>query len=156
VKGINYLIATFFYSGYFPKAPGTFASFVAGIFACLILHFRGINFLFAFFVISTLLGFFSSGYVEKKERKKDPSIVVIDEVAGILASVLIIAFFYNGILWNFVLSFLFFRLYDIFKVFPVNKMENIGGGSGIMLDDIVAGIMAGVSGLVILFIFGKI
>ncbi|BBB31866.1 phosphatidylglycerophosphatase A [Thermotomaculum hydrothermale] len=156
MKNINYIIATFFYCGYFPFAPGTFASLVAGLLGYFILLEANYLTLVAVFFIITIAGFLTSGIIENYENKEDPSIVVIDEASGILVSMLIVGFFYENYFLNFILSFVFFRFYDITKFFPVNKMEKIKGGSGIMLDDIVAGIMAGVSVLIIVFIAGKI
>lgn len=156
MKNINYFFATFFYCGYFPKAPGTFASLVAGGLGYVVLNKFGFMPLLFVFLLITLIGFFTSGIVAGFEGIEDPSIVVIDEAAGILISMLIVAFFTENYFVNFLLSFLFFRLYDISKLFPVNKMEKIKGGSGIMLDDLVAGVMAALSVLIVIFFAGKI
>ena len=156
MRGISYFFATFFYCGYFPKAPGTFASLVAGFLGYIFLNNLGKSPLFFLFLSITLIGFLTSGVVAGFENVKDPSIVVIDEASGILISMLIVVFFTENHFLNFLLSFLFFRLYDISKLFPVNKMEKIRGGSGIMLDDIVAGLMAALSVIVVILISGKI
>ncbi len=156
MKGINYLLATFFYCGYFPKAPGTFASFIAGLLGYIVLKNSGISYLFFLFLLVTLLGFLTSGNVANLESEEDPSIVVIDEASGVLFSMLIVALFLKSFLYNFLLSFVFFRVYDISKVFPVNKMEKIKGGSGIMLDDLVAGAMAALTILILSLLLGKI
>ena len=155
MKGIKYFFATFFYCGYFPLAPGTFASLITGILGYVVLSLFGMNALTIFFLVVTALGFAVSGEVEKYEGKKDPSIVVIDEASGILISMLMVSFFINNHILNLILSFAFFRLYDISKLYPVNKIERIKGGSGIMLDDIAAGIMAGLTALAIIFLWRK-
>ncbi len=155
MKKANYIFATFFGSGYFPFAPGTFASIIAGLIGYLALLKQGISILFALFIIVAITGFISSGVVEQYENQKDPSIIVIDEAAGMLVSMLMVSFFTNNHTLNLFLSFLFFRIFDITKVYPVGKMEKIGGGAGIMLDDIVAGILAGLSVLVTIFVFKK-
>ncbi len=156
MKGIKYFFATFFYCGYFPLAPGTFASLITGILGYVVLSLFGIYALTIFFLVVTALGFAVSGDVEKYESKKDPSIVVIDEASGILISMLMVSFFFKSHMLNLILSFVFFRLYDITKLYPVNKMEKMKGGNGIMLDDILAGIMAGLTSLAIILLSGEI
>jgi len=156
VRKVNYFVATFFYCGYFPIAPGTFASLIAGLIGYLFLTNFSLFSFVIFFLLITVAGFVTSGAVAEYEGKKDPSIVVVDEASGIIISMLIVSLFYQNHLINLILSFLFFRLYDISKIFPVNKMEKINGGSGIMLDDIVAGMMAALSVLAMIFISGKI
>ena len=128
------LLSTFFYIGYFPFAPGSVASF-AGIIICYLLKDSPLIY-GAVFVIITLLGFMAAGKMEKLVGKKDPSCVVIDEVSGVM-----IAFFMLPFRWPVVLStFFLFRAFDMFKIYPCNKLEVLHGGAGIMMDDIVAGI----------------
>ena len=152
----HYIVATFFYCGYFPKAPGTFTSFVTAIIAYFLFMLWGIAPVYLFFLFSVLFGFLSSGKVAGKENTKDPSIVVIDEVAGQLVPLLFLGNYSFSPLFTAVVSFVLFRFFDILKPFPVNKMENIKGGSGIMLDDIVAGIMATLIVLLISFLTGTV
>ena len=78
--------------------------------------------------------------MEKITEKKDPGCVVIDEVSGIM-----IAFFLlpmtPAVIWT---AYFLFRAFDMFKIYPVCKFEALGGGKGIMMDDIIAGIYTGV------------
>ncbi len=128
------LSSTFFYIGYFPKAPGSAAS-VVGIILCYLLK-DNVLIYGAVFVIITLLGFMAAGKMEELVGKKDPSCVVIDEVSGVM-----IAFFMLPFKWPVVVSaFFLFRAFDMFKIYPCNKLESLPGGAGIMMDDIVAGI----------------
>ncbi len=150
----HYIVATFFYCGYFPKAPGTFASLITTFIAFCLFYNFGIFPVFIFFVVSVTLGFISSGKAAEKEGIQDPSIVVIDEVAGQLVPLLLLGKLSFSPLTIAVFSFVLFRFFDILKPFPVNKMENVKGGSGIMLDDIVAGIMAAIVILLISFLTG--
>jgi len=127
------LLATFFYIGKSPFAPGTVASFTG---ALLWIIFYSLPLLYVLLGIGvTLLGFLISGPMEDIMNEKDPSCVVIDEVAGVM-----IAFFLLPLQWPVLLTaFFLFRVFDMFKLYPVNKAEEIGGGVGIMMDDIVAG-----------------
>ena len=127
-------IATFFYLGYFPFASGSFASIFGAAIAIFLQH--NLFWYVTGFVIVTVLGFYASDRVEKLVGEKDPSCIVIDEVAGIL-----IAFFMLPLRPSVVISaFFLFRAFDMFKIYPANKFEEIKGGSGVMMDDLVAGI----------------
>jgi phosphatidylglycerophosphatase A len=128
------LIATFFYAGIFPVASGTFASAVAVL---IVLDLYRQPWLYvAVMIVVTVVGIWASGVTEKAVGKKDPSIVVIDEVAGVMVS-----FFLVPLSWPVVLSgFFLFRAFDMFKIYPCNKLEEQGGGWGIMADDLFAGL----------------
>jgi phosphatidylglycerophosphatase A len=128
------LIATFFYAGIFPAASGTFASAI-GVLIVLHLYHQPVHYAAAI-VLLTVIGVWSAGLTEKAVGKKDPGIVVIDEVAGIM-----VAFFMVPLSWPVLLSgFFLFRAFDMFKIYPCNKLEEQGGGWGIMADDLFAGL----------------
>ncbi len=132
------LFSTFFYVGYSPVAPGTAASIAGGLIA-LFLHNHPIFYILLFIII-TRIGFLVSGKMEKLSGKKDPGCVVIDEVSGIM-----ISFFLLPITWPVVVTtFFLFRALDMFKTYPANKLEDLGGAEGIMLDDILAGVYANI------------
>jgi len=128
------LLSTFFYVGYCPIAPGSLASFVATL-VCVLIH--GLPFFqILFFVLVTYIGFQVSGPMEKLVKKEDPSCVVIDEVAGIFLSFFLIPITTATVFTTFFL----FRAFYMFKIYPANKFEKLGGSKGIMMDDIVAGL----------------
>lgn len=128
------LAATFFYVGRFPLAPGSLASIV-GVFFYVLLYRQTVPYVLLWAVV-TALGFWVSGRMEKIEGEEDPSCIVIDEVSGVM-----IAFFLLPLSWPVVFTaFFLFRAFDMFKIYPVNELEKIPGGVGIMMDDIVAGI----------------
>lgn len=133
------LWATFFYVGYFPGCPGSMASIAGAVIALLI----GENlsaYLFVLCVISWL-GFTVGGRMEDILGEKDPSCVVIDEVAGAM-----IAFFMLPVdVSVFLTAFFLFRAFDMFKIYPVNKFEIMPGATGIMMDDLVAGIYTNIA-----------
>ena len=127
-------LSTFFYVGYFPAAPGSVASF-AGLLGIIVLHDYWGAYI-AVTIIVTILGFAVCGKAEKIFNEKDPSRIVIDEVAGSL-----MAFFMLPLTPSVLITAYFlFRAFDMFKVYPVNKFEEIPGAAGIMCDDIFAGI----------------
>ncbi len=90
----------------------------------------------------SLLGIWASGRSIPLLGNNDPSEAVVDEVMGQLITFLFVPF---GIAWPFILAgFLLFRVFDIWKPFPIDDMQILPGGIGICADDIVAGIYAGV------------
>jgi phosphatidylglycerophosphatase A len=133
VRYICFLFATGFGVGYSPLAPGTAGSLLT----LLIFYFLYplplwviiLTLLFLFF-----LGIYSAGIVEK-EKGKDPSIVVIDEMVGMGISLISIP--PDRIL--FPVAFLLFRFFDIMKPPPINSSQKLPGAWGIMMDDVVAG-----------------
>lgn len=128
------LIATCCGIGYFPAAPGTCAT-IAGLGLVYVLKDAGWIYL-AVIVILCAAGMAAAGHLEKVLKEKDPGIVVIDEVVGIM-----IAMAGLPITWPVVISgFFLFRAFDMFKIYPINRCEAIPGGRGILLDDVVAGI----------------
>ena len=138
----HYGIATVLGVGYTPKAPGTAGS----LFAILILYLLPISntVLIILIVLFTVLGIWSASVIEN-EKGNDPSIVVIDEVVGQWISLLYIPFSVVPV----ILAFILFRFFDILKPFPIDQSQNLKGGFGIMVDDILAGIY---SNLIIHFI----
>jgi phosphatidylglycerophosphatase A len=128
------LIATFIYAGKFPVAPGTLASALALVLVCALARWPLVY--VAAFVAVTVLGFFASAVEEKTSGKKDPGHIVIDEVAGIFVS-----FAFVPLSWPVVIAgFFLFRAFDMFKIAPADHCEKMGGGFGIMADDLVAGL----------------
>ena len=136
---VNALIATFFGIGRIPKAPGTAASFVAAILAWPIASLYGHWILLPFGIGVGIVGILSSGSYAKECGRADPSDCVIDEVAGQW----IACAFAPPTYLSFILAFVLFRFFDIRKPWPISAAEKLGGGLGIVADDICAGIAAG-------------
>jgi len=128
------LFSTWFYIGNFPAGPGTLASAVT-VLLVIICSFN-IYLYVAVMIAVTVLGFLVSGKMEALLGKKDPSCIVIDEVAGIMISFILLPLSPKVILTAFFL----FRAFDMFKIYPANKFEGLGGGAGVMIDDVMAGI----------------
>jgi phosphatidylglycerophosphatase A len=94
--------------------------------------------LFALAVVVTLLGIPAATRVARASAKKDPSFVVIDEVAGQLISLIAVPLSWK----TFLAGFILFRVFDILKPPPVRQLERLPEGTGIVLDDVAAGIYA--------------
>ena len=128
------MFSTWFYVGNVPGAPGTVASAVAALMAVIL---RPNIFLYVLvLLVVAILGFQICGRMEKILGRKDPGCIVIDEVVGIM-----IAFFLLPLSLPVVFTaFFLFRAFDMFKIYPVNKFEELKGSTGVMMDDIVAGV----------------
>ena len=125
--------------GYIRVAPGTFGS-AAGLLLWALLpqsavaHAVAIGVLFA-------IGSWSGTEAERHFGRTDPGQVVIDEVVGML-----ITLFMNPVGWlGAVAAFLLFRLFDVLKPFPTDRLERLAGGIGVMADDAMAGVYANLS-----------
>jgi phosphatidylglycerophosphatase A len=138
--------------GFLPLAPGTWGSIVGvGIYvAAAVTYFDSPEFPKALcFAITAvlmtflaLISFWSSRRTAEVLGGKDPQIVVIDEVLGQLVTFAFVPFVLS---WQLILAgFIFFRLFDIWKPYPVRNFEALPDGIGICADDIVAGVYAGV------------
>jgi len=141
-RPLLYTIGTFFGTGFAPIAPATVASFLFMVLWWLAWTFLGPISLWMtvlLLVAVTLIGTPVAGQLEKIHGE-DPSLVVIDEVAGMLVTYLGLSAGMTG--W--ILGFFWFRFFDIFKPLGVRKLERLGGGGGvgIMADDIGAGVLA--------------
>jgi len=92
-------------------------------------------------LLVTLIGIWAAARTEKVQQKKDPSIVVIDEVAGQMIALLSGPFWIQT-WWSILTAFILFRLFDIWKPYPVRRLESLESGLGIMADDVLAGVYA--------------
>ena len=142
--------------GYFPKAPGTAGTLVA---ACVYWLFPGSWFenfpANLYFVISILLlSVVSVYFISKAETKlgHDNGKIVIDEFWGYMMAVA----FLPKTLTVLILSFILFRVFDIFKPEPVNMLQKLPAGWGVMADDLMAGIYANLGIRIILLVHSKI
>ena len=131
------ILATWFWSGLLPKAPGTWGSLAALPFAWGIQYFLGWTGLAVATVLVFLVGWWASHVFEREAGVKDPGAVVIDEVAG--QWLVLIPAGLDPLLYF--VGFVLFRVVDIFKPWPACWFDkNVHGGLGIMLDDVVAAV----------------
>ena len=133
------IVSTVFYIGRLPLAPGTWCSFIAFLLWYFIRSFNieGVFILYASLVLF-FIGVAVSTIYSESLGEDDPSEIVIDEWVGQWIALWLIP---HSFIWGFV-SFLFFRVFDIFKPGPVQIMDDIKSGTGIMMDDVIAGILA--------------
>ena len=136
-KGIAKLIATFFYVGYFPYAPGTLGTLAAVPLYYIVSRLPN-YFYIPFTIIFIILSVWAAGVVEDIFGEKDPGLIVVDEVSGYLVTMIIIPFS----LTNLVIGFFLFRLFDIVKPPPARRAEKLAGGLGVVTDDLMAGVYA--------------
>lgn len=130
-----HVISVWFGCGHMPVAPGLTGT-LGAIPLYLLLRPHGHVAVAAAAVIVTLIGIWSSGRVERRLGIKDPQMVCVDEVAGVLVT-WIVAPPTTRALFAGVVAF---RIFDQFKPWPARAAERLGGGAGVMLDDVAAGI----------------
>lgn len=143
-KGIKYRIleflATWFYSGKSRKAPGTCGSLATLPFVYVFAYFYGIYGVIGFAIVISIIGIPVADAFAKALKVKDPGQIVIDETAG--QSIALI--FAGTNLYLYAAGFILFRLFDITKPSLIGWADKkVSGGLGIMLDDIFAGLFAG-------------
>jgi phosphatidylglycerophosphatase A len=138
------VVSTVFGIGFFPQAQGTIMSMVALPFAVLLSTKGGGIVVFGAAIIALVVGILSCSDYVRETGNPDPSECVIDELAGQWLACSFVAF-PPFQLAPFFLAFALFRLFDIWKPWPVYLAETkLHGGLAVMMDDIVAGLMAGV------------
>ena len=148
--------------GYFPIAPGTMGSLVgvglylsicAGVDRILTANAlaKRLTALYVFtpqlalmlvvIFLVTMAGIWAATRAEKLLQRKDPQVVVIDEVAGQMIALLYGPFWFPT-WWSILTAFLLFRAFDVWKPYPVRRLEGLESGLGIMADDVLAGAYA--------------
>ena len=131
-------LATGFFSGLVPYAPGTVGTLV-GLPICFVLSRLHVGPAVVAVLLFVLFAIGVAAAAEKILKQKDPGKIVIDEIAGVLVT-------FIGLPFNLqtaALGFVIFRVFDILKPFPIRLLERkISGGSGIVFDDVLAGIYA--------------
>ena len=138
MKGLAVFIASCGYVGFFPIAPGTAGSLAAlALFA--VIRWVGLPGLeLAVIAVVFAVGVWAASGTEAALGRKDPGVVVIDEVLGMLITLAFIPVSIAGV----AAGFLLFRLLDVIKPYPAAQLEHLHGGLGIMADDAVAGLYA--------------
>ncbi|MCQ2760484.1 phosphatidylglycerophosphatase A [Helicobacter pylori] len=141
---------TLFFSGYSKKAPGTIGSLVALLLGLPILIFSA-NTLFLGAIFIGLIAIAQIDKEEEETKRHDSSYIVIDELVGMWLAMAISGLSLAGV----ILSFIFFRIYDITKPSLIGKIDKeVKGGLGVVADDALAGVLAGLSALLVIHILG--
>ena len=159
IKKFNLLFITFFKIGEIKYVPGTIASLVTCLLFLLFLNFLNIVILFFFTLLITFYSFVAINYSLDSFDSNDPREIVIDEVVGQMLPLLAIPIYETLYLapkeYYCIMAFVLFRLFDIWKPFPINYIDkNIEGSLGVILDDILAGIYTIVILIMIFFFIG--
>ncbi|EPZ95827.1 phosphatidylglycerophosphatase A [Helicobacter pylori] len=148
--GLRACFLTLFFSGYSKKAPGTIGSLVALLLGLPVLIFSANT----LFLGAVLIGLIAIAQIDKEEEESkihDSSYIVIDELVGMWLAMAISGLSLAGV----VLSFIFFRIYDITKPSLIGKIDKeVKGGLGVVADDALAGVLAGLSVLLVINILG--
>jgi len=149
VKRLALAIATWFGCGYFPIAPGTVGSLAGVLMAAAAHYYFGsgrLTFLLATCVL-TGPAIWAATQTARMVKREDPGLVVVDEVLGQWVTLLGA----TTLNWKtFIAAFFLFRAFDIWKPWPVYKLEDLPEGTGIVMDDLAAGVYAAI----ILYIAG--
>ncbi len=134
------------FSGLSPKAPGTVGSFVSLIIGLFLLEFLHVSTLFLLALLITVIAIKQIDIYENETQTHDNSEIVIDELAGMWITLSICGINSSNIVIMATLAFIFFRIFDIWKPSIIGKIDrDVKGGLGVMGDDVVAGIAAGIA-----------
>jgi phosphatidylglycerophosphatase A len=153
--GLSLFIATGFGVGFIPLGPGTFGSVVGLLITYGLISFFKPDVLMvqnSLIIMSAMLaaaGIWSGTQAERILDQKDASQIVIDEVCGQVISFILISPHLARLgpqwRWWMIAGFVLFRIFDIFKPYPLKHLQDFTGGLGVMMDDIIAGIYAAVA-----------
>ena len=146
MKNFSKYFATLFGIGFISHAPGTFGSLFAILIWYVFIDLFSIFYFIVLFLFVLSVSFYFTDIYLDNYKKKDPSEVIIDEFLGQSIPLLFIV---NFNIYEVLIAFVTFRFFDIYKVYPINKMEDLKGSYGVILDDIVAGIYS----LIILMLY---
>ncbi len=132
---IRFIATGFFIGEKFP-APGTIATIVAAVIYYVLLPVSP-TFYWTMLIILTFIGVITAGRTEEMMETIDPPQIVVDEMVGFFVAM---AFLPKSI-GLIIIGFIIFRILDIMKIYPMNKLQIVAGGLGIMLDDLYAGVL---------------
>jgi phosphatidylglycerophosphatase A len=134
------------FSGLSPKAPGTVGSFVSLFLGLFLLEFLHVSTLFLLALLITVIAIKQIDIYENETQTHDNSEIVIDELAGMWITLSICGINSSNIIIMATLAFIFFRIFDIWKPSIIGKIDrDVKGGLGVMGDDVVAGLAAGIA-----------
>ena len=143
-------VATGFFIGTVPFAPGTFGSLI-GLPVCFLLSRLNLLQSVIYILVFILFAIGIASAAEKILKQKDPGQIVIDEIAGLMVT-------FAGLPFNLktaLAGFIIFRVFDILKPFPIRILERrVGGGTGVVLDDVLAGVYGNLILRLVIYITG--
>jgi len=137
-----FILATWFGSGLIKPAPGSWGSLAALPFAYFLIHFNNITLYVIVTAVVFFIGMWATAIYSAQAQKEDASEIVIDEVVGQWIALWPWLFLVQPSIWGYVAAFLLFRFFDILKPWPISLADRRHDAWGVMLDDVVAGLMA--------------
>ena len=137
---LGLFIATCGYLGYVPVAPGTFGS-AAGLVLAAVRWSGSPALELTVIILLFAIGVWSANAAERHFGGVDPAPVILDEVVGMLITLAFLTVNITGA----IVGFLLFRLFDVVKPWPANRLEALHGGLGVMADDAMAGVYGNVA-----------
>ena len=146
MKNFTKYFATLFGIGFITLAPGAFGSLFAILIWYVFIDLFSIFYFIVLLLIVLSVSFYLTDIYLDNYKKKDPSEVIVDEFLGQSIPLLFIV---NFNIYEVLIAFVTFRFFDIYKIYPINKIEDLRGSYGVILDDIVAGIYS----LIILMLY---
>ena len=146
MKLVSNLYVTMLGIGYFPIAQGTLGSIFTILIWFICLNYLSLVYFYLLLILVLISSFYLINIYLKNTAKDDPPEVIVDEFIGQSIPLL---FIFNLSCIELLIAFSAFRVFDIFKIYPVNKAEQLKGSIGVIIDDIVAGIYA----LIILLLY---
>ena len=146
MKNLTKYFATLFGIGFISLAPGTFGSLFSILIWYVFIDLFSIFYFIVLFLFVLSVSFYFTDIYLDNYKTKDPSEVIVDEFLGQSIPLLFIV---NFNIYEVLIAFVTFRFFDIYKIYPINKMEDLKGSYGVILDDIVAGIYS----LIILMLY---
>jgi phosphatidylglycerophosphatase A len=139
------LFLTFFYSGLSPKAPGTMGTLASAPFGLALLYYFGVGTLALATIALSIVAIKEINKYEAEHASHDDSWIVIDETVGIWLT-FVVGYSINDMVFLGVVGFLTFRAFDILKPSIIGRVDReMKGGSGVVVDDLLAGVFAGIS-----------
>ena len=159
IKKFNLFFLTFFMIGKIKYAPGTLASFFTCILFLFLINIFSFFFVFLITIIIFLFSFVAINNSFHDFKSDDPQEIVIDEVVGQMLTLLAIPIYETlyplPMIYYCISAFLLFRLFDVWKPYPINYVDNnVKGSLGIMLDDVIASFYTIITLCIALFFLG--
>lgn len=160
-----FILVTGFGTGLAPVASGTFGTLPAVAIAWSMQHVWFSEpgdhgnlaiALIALAVVLFVIGFFTTGFVDRILKTKDPKPFVLDEIVGYFVTLGMFCFLAQPSIYAHAAAFFFFRLFDVIKPSPARELERWKGAPGIMSDDVIAGIYSGLALMALHYVTGLI
>lgn len=143
------IIGTVFGIGKLPFIPGTYCSILATVVSYFLNKQLSLFYIAILYIIIFAIGTLASYVIQKRTGLEDPRFIVIDEYVG-QSVALILA---RDKILLYIIGFFLFRFFDVFKLFPIDRAEEVKYGFGVMMDDLIAGLYSLIVVIIIKWLF---